>query len=553
MEEGDKVALTGTIGTWVAVFLALLALVAVIGPVLVWLAARTEKNRALHHAGDTEQSFISTGVHFIGLDVRLFRRVRAPILDKDPMNPDPKWNIAHFTETKSRATWIQLANILLGYGVPLQRGNNLVIYRGRTLLPVHRIWLLVIGLSGRYSTTRKSPPNPRKSLTNHLTGSVRFKTPEVDSSNEDAVDSSPWSFQTTLNGATGQIKISEKVPGLGLSDSPIATFSPRPVTDLAGIETDKLSISDLLMLASGCLPTPSNQYIILIELWSNDALPVEHRYDDWKIKESVMRISEAIVSIDDSENLQNLPTIQRSMSHSRRTLAGFERNIKERQEPVALRLERVMDRDEEMDRLKISFGQMKELLAFEPQTPAPGVLTDLKMQMGTTFVNPSFDWIRTPTVGASSDQPSNVFIWRADAQKVAFALLNLPWHPQGYLIGGASSSYCIRMLEFSGCEFLYLLTRIRENIQILAISQQEKHLLKERLEAAGRTTRKEQSGAFVSSQIEFYELDRLLSSSGHAEGKVNDMIGILMMTNEEFASLIRQASRRFANAITGTL
>ena len=31
------------------------------------------------------------------------------------------------------------------------------------------------------------------------------------------------------------------------------------------------------------------------------------------------------------------------------------------------------------------------------------------------------------------------------------------------------------------------------------------------------------------------------------------MIGVLMITNEEFTSLIRQASRRFANTISGTL
>ena len=193
MEEGDKVALTGTIGTWVAVFLALLALIAVVGPVLVWAAARTERNRALHHADDVDQSFISTGIRFVGLDVRLLRKVRAPILDKEPMNPDPKWNIAHFKESKSRATWIQLANILIGYGVTLQKGDNLVIYRSRALLPIHRIWLLVICLSGRYSTTRKSPLNPRRSITRHLTGSVRFRTHRADSLDEDFVDTSPWS------------------------------------------------------------------------------------------------------------------------------------------------------------------------------------------------------------------------------------------------------------------------------------------------------------------------------------------------------------------------
>ena len=445
MEEDDKVALTGTIGTWVAVVLALLALIVVIGPVLVWAAARTERNRALHHADDTNHSFISTGIRFPGLDVRLLRHVRVPILDKDPMNPEPKWDIAHFTESKSGATWIQLANILLGYGIPLQKGDNLVIYRGRALLPIHRIWLLVICLSGRYSTTRKSPLNPKRSITRHLTGSVRFRTPEVDSRDEDFVDSSPWSFQTSLNGATGQIKVSEKVPGLGLSDSPIVVFSPRPVKDLAGIETEKLSMQDLLMLASGCIPTPSSQYIALVDLWTYDDLYMRGSRivrEDLRISRGI-ETSEALADVithGNSESLQGLSAIQRSTARSRRSPSRFEVDIKERQEPVALRLERVVDRDAEMDRLRNSLGQMKELLAFEPQNLGLGLLEDFKMHVGTTFIDPSCDWIRIPQFDDWSDRLSNVFIWRTDAQKVAFALLKLPWHPQGYLIGGGSSA-----------------------------------------------------------------------------------------------------------------
>ena len=206
-----------------------------------------------------------------------------------------------------------------------------------------------------------------------------------------------------------------------------------------------------------------------------------------------------------------------------------------------------------MDRLTNSLGQMKELFAFEPQIPGVALLTDLKRHIDTTFLDPSFDWIRIPNIDDSLFESSNIFVWRADAQKVAFALLKLPWHPQGYLIGGRSSAYCIRMLASSGLEFLYLLTRIRENIDRLTVLPQERNLLEERLEAADRITRRQQSGVSISSQNEFYELDRLLSNSGHAEEKVNDMIGILMMTNGEFASFIRQASRHFANSITGTL
>lgn len=100
MTDSDRVSLASTIGTWVAVFLALVALIAVIGPVLIWAAARTERNKALHDAGDAKQSFIGSGIHFVGFDVRLFRRIHAPILDKMPDKPILVWDMARFTETK---------------------------------------------------------------------------------------------------------------------------------------------------------------------------------------------------------------------------------------------------------------------------------------------------------------------------------------------------------------------------------------------------------------------------------------------------------------------
>jgi hypothetical protein len=39
----DPVALAGTIGTWAAVALAILALVGIIGPLLIWQASRDQR------------------------------------------------------------------------------------------------------------------------------------------------------------------------------------------------------------------------------------------------------------------------------------------------------------------------------------------------------------------------------------------------------------------------------------------------------------------------------------------------------------------------------
>ena len=155
----DAVSLAGTIGTWVAVFIAIVALVTIVGPLLVWVAARSDRSKALQAAGETDYSFVTKGFRYFSSDIRLFRRVRAPILTKEPdaaIIATVKWDISKYHDSRPRATWIQLAHLLRGYDVKFQRGDPLVIQNGKAFLPMHRVWILVIGLLGRYSVETKS-------------------------------------------------------------------------------------------------------------------------------------------------------------------------------------------------------------------------------------------------------------------------------------------------------------------------------------------------------------------------------------------------------------
>jgi len=49
------------------------------------------------------------------------------------------------------------ARLLHGYDVKFLRGDTLVIQNGKAFLPMRRVWILVIGLLGRYSVETKSP------------------------------------------------------------------------------------------------------------------------------------------------------------------------------------------------------------------------------------------------------------------------------------------------------------------------------------------------------------------------------------------------------------
>lgn len=547
MSDNDRVSLAGTVGTWVAVFLALVALVAIVGPVTIWAAARTERNKALHDAGDTKQPFIGSGFHFVGFDVRLFRRIRAPILDRIPEKPVLVWDKARFIETKSRATWVQFASLLLAYGVTAERGDNLVIYRGKAMLPVHRIWILIVGLTGRY-TTRESRL-PRGKFERRLT--IRLQPSTQDSPEDDTIESVTWPIRVKLNGTTGQIKITEKVSGLGISESSVAMFLPRPLSEFANIEAEKLSLQDLLMLAIGCLPLKYHQYIVMVELWIPEDIERDYgSYDmDSPQRKSHSTISRRATNFYDVISRRDTPNETARIRSSRSNI-----NLDEVPEPLALRLEKVTSRDDELERLRSTFGTMThEVWAFEPQTLDRSLLGDLRMSMDVTFIDPTFEWVRLPKIDKEAKQPSHVFFWRAHAQKVAHGLYALPWHPQGYLIGGTSSAYCIRLLEAVGSEFLYLMTRVKENIDSLEVLPQVKTRFKDTMAEVDKLVRREQSGASLASHSEFYILDEMLAGAAHPNARINEVIGVLMITNQEFVSFVRQSARHFEKSISGSL
>jgi uncharacterized Tic20 family protein len=53
---------TSTIGTWIAAFLAVLALFGIIGPWLVWRTLRSERHVAISTIDDPKNQFIFPGI-----------------------------------------------------------------------------------------------------------------------------------------------------------------------------------------------------------------------------------------------------------------------------------------------------------------------------------------------------------------------------------------------------------------------------------------------------------------------------------------------------------
>lgn len=157
----DTLDLVSTIGTWFGVGLALLALIGVVAPVLVWRATKSERNKALNaldQGGADTFGYISHGI-WTGTRVRIFRRIRAPLLGSEPvLRSDGHANVllrfrpagGERQPSEESSGWVQFGSVVEAYNIKVAKGDALEIEKGSTWTPVHTSWLLLVGLLGRY-------------------------------------------------------------------------------------------------------------------------------------------------------------------------------------------------------------------------------------------------------------------------------------------------------------------------------------------------------------------------------------------------------------------
>ncbi|PGH15640.1 hypothetical protein AJ79_02233 [Helicocarpus griseus UAMH5409] len=149
--------LAGVIGTWIAVFFAILALVGVVGPLLVYLNLRTQRGQALNDIDDPTGVYVSRGIRTCYTRTRAFRRVKVPLLSTTPTLYVPNIFIPTGSARKGPATpsttgWIMLSDVLWNYRLNLKYGDKLVFADSISYLPVHKNWILLLGLLGRYGS-----------------------------------------------------------------------------------------------------------------------------------------------------------------------------------------------------------------------------------------------------------------------------------------------------------------------------------------------------------------------------------------------------------------
>ena len=140
----------------------------------------------------------------------------------------------------------------------------MVIEGATTLLPVHRLWILGLGLVGRYGLRK---------------GYERVRIPRIEQTvisasrrRESISDDGGFILRDTrenvFDGLTGSIRVLDRTAQSGETLGGVLIFEPRPIDEISKLCPDVLPLTCLFMLAFGCIPilgtSQCRQYLSLV-------------------------------------------------------------------------------------------------------------------------------------------------------------------------------------------------------------------------------------------------------------------------------------------------
>lgn len=568
-------SIAGTIGTWVAVILAILALTAIIGPILVWRASKTKKQQALDalEHGDAESGgFVTKGIPFWP-GIRLLRRVQVPKLSSEPSLAGKTviWDAFVPQVSSASSSWVHLARVLKSYRLNTSISNTLIIRNRKTVLEVNYIWLLLIGILGRFGRRKDMGKLPQRSK-GLLSAQARPGTMLSRRVREAAEvtpgwkTSRPWAHSRNhrgnsegefeqdgrtywlLHGLIGTMYLAQRSRHLDDQHDRVQyrNHTPQEIGDLS---IEPLAIDDLFWLAVGCLVAPRRR---IYSLENVQALPYlvdeeeeqdeeesprrrppvspvvrfdieDDPYDPWEGEARRSPISPTAYVVPSSSTKDRYTFGPRGFkftenSERMETLGGLARSVEAlEQEVTVFSLEEIELSDDE-----------KEMLQQDSET---------------TYVSSESPWIR---LGPGTHSGA-WFLKRGDGQTLTQALLSLPLCPQGYLISGNKDSVLRTMLCAASEALPQLLVRMAHDMECLVLEPADRNELVVAIEQLlARTLQYEYNRRFASA---LFNLDVVLQRLQHPDIRANHAVGVLMITNPEFRALIAQSARHIPASV----
>lgn len=512
--------ITSAVGTWIGASLALIALVGVIGPFLIYRASKAERNIALDAVGN-DTGYVSAGVK-VTRSIRLFRQVRAPQLRYEPTfdgNSCLALNLNSLSQrARSSTSWVNFGMLVEAYNLRFERDDAIAIARNRTWLPVHRYWILTLGLAGRYSDRTENSVlitpigpaalNPANDVS--IFGAIGQR-------HLDRARYVSYS-ESTIRGITGSI---------GRSDSirPDAyTFKLHDLYTLAQDVPQDLPIRSLLWLALGALPQPGDRVCMLDD--NEQHLEKSSRWgDDISVSANSDEISRgSIEQIIEEEPVRD--------SHAPGSLRAY--HLKQVEDPAKLNL-----------KILSNYGVWKETVFRIEEIPiSTADFPELRSYYSATYIPASSEWTRLSARKQYSAADKDTWmIRRLDVQSLALGLLEFQWSPEGYLFRqNKASSKVFRFLCEPAKDVYRLLSRTYDSLDGFGLSGDEKNKWKDILDPAIKASEKKRRDRLATTT--FFRVEEkcreFLQQSNELAGQV---IGVLTITSAEFRSLVTQFAR----------
>ena len=334
-----------------------------------------------------------------------------------------------------------------------------------------------------------------------------------------------------LYGLTGSIKAA---PSRAEMRRDVLTFEPRPQKNLQQIWPDTVPLKTLFMLATGCLPL--RQEGQFFSLGSSEEDDDDSIYSESSGDDDHGRVIPQQIYSGESRRVARRPSA---------TLIAYE-------------LVEITNRDPALIEISRPFhAENAEVFALSRIRRSQSTTSKLEGYATLTYVPAESPWIRLPP--ASRDRISrswqdydSTYISRPDSQAIASTLLNLNWHSDGYILGMDFWGLGLRFLTNVSYRLQPILSRLLEGSNSLGLSDDNRTKLEEALAPVLRIVQKGRIYPTRTYSQRLFNLDTVLAVLGEQDDRsiIGTIIGVLMITNEEFQMLLNQSMRHIQSAAT---
>ena len=400
----DGTNLAGVIGTWVAVTLALIALFGVVTPILLIRRARSERHIALSFIDDESKEYVHPGIRIPFLPA-IARTIHVPNFQAPPKLASQVLgrDDTSLDEKRSATAWIMFARTLKAYNIIQDPTGNLRIHRFESWLPVHRLWILTVGLLGRYGH------RPDRGRLIDAPASVRIDQRDLESFDP-----------TALYGITGVLRYrtSEYSRDVEQGFGQIY-FSSHDNETRGSLEPDSVPLSVLFWLCMGCVP-----------LLDGRVLDVSRETHEQEYKSHLQR----------ERQLTTLPRYRfqpiKNLSPSSRVLSSAQTLLGD-------------------------LPELWSLCKYTDITPEERVGIE-RISGDSDREGESSPWIKTKSLDVQHYFRDLSLLWRTDVQCLAFGILKMAWSPRGCLFDVRRGDFCRVLLCSASSSLRRLLGACRD-------------------------------------------------------------------------------------------